>query len=103
MSAAPMERRAVDDGGHDGVNADSEIWLRRLRRRPGKAPLGGPPLSHSRLKRGRRGVVPTTLLPPLFPIRRGARAPLHDCQWGRRELPSTRLTGQGSVDLGPVD
>ncbi|KAK9137145.1 hypothetical protein Sjap_007739 [Stephania japonica] len=47
-----MERWVVDDGGHGGVDAESEIWLRRFKRRPRRAPLGGPLLSQSRPRRG---------------------------------------------------
>ncbi|KAK9129315.1 hypothetical protein Sjap_009802 [Stephania japonica] len=50
-AVALIEQRAVDDGGHGRVDMESEIWLRRLNRRPGRAPLGGPPPSQSRPRR----------------------------------------------------
>ncbi|KAK9155953.1 hypothetical protein Sjap_003433 [Stephania japonica] len=47
-----MERWVVDDGGHSGVDVESEIWFRRFKRRPRRVPLGGPPPSQSRPRRG---------------------------------------------------
>ncbi|KAK9156071.1 hypothetical protein Sjap_003551 [Stephania japonica] len=108
-----MERRAVDDGGHGGVDAESEIWLRQLKRRPKRAPLGGHPY-HS-LGQGEEEKRGGSRHPsaPIFPPRRLAREVatlwpatggeategsggrgqggehklLHDCRWGETAPP----------------
>ncbi|KAK9123470.1 hypothetical protein Sjap_013072 [Stephania japonica] len=81
-----MKRRAVDDGGDGGVDVNSEIRLRQLKRKSGRAPLGSPPITVSAKEKGRRGVVPTT--PPL---------PLCSLRWSAREAATLWPAAEGPL------